>query len=145
MKLATRIAGAEWLLVALLVGVSALSIKLIGTSGQASSRLMRSHARSLRTLAAMREALWAHEIASERIRAKQGRPQEMYEARGRLSRMLGDAKATVTSKRQRLALEAIRHDRRPDDGADHFDGQEAQQHGHGGIHHCLGARELDLV
>jgi nitrogen fixation/metabolism regulation signal transduction histidine kinase len=81
MRLATRIRAFEWLLVALLVSVSALSIELIRSASVKSAQIIRDEFSSLRAAEFLRETLWAYEVSRLRIRLGEARPQEVSEAR----------------------------------------------------------------
>ncbi|MCK6545418.1 hypothetical protein L6R52_06075 [Myxococcota bacterium] len=107
MRLATRIQAFEWLLVALLVGVSALGIELVRSSSLRSAEIIRNDFRSLRTAERLRESLWRFEVARSRTRLGEGRPQEVLEARESFDLALLTAKAERTSSADVEAVVAI--------------------------------------
>lgn len=107
MKLTTRIAGFEWLLIGLLVMVSAVSINLLGSQSSSAAKIIRTDYKMLRTVAQMREALWTHEVANTRVRIGEGRPQELYEARARFSRALEGARGGDLPEEENALVESL--------------------------------------
>lgn len=81
MRLSTRIASFEWLLVGLLVGVSALSVRLLSSETRRASTQIRAAHHTAQVIGRMKQALWAHEVAEERVRLGEGRVQQIGESR----------------------------------------------------------------
>lgn len=86
MRLATRIAAFEWLLVGLLVAVSALSIKLVGDLSETAARVSRKDSATMEVVRGLETALYAHELATARVALQQGSPQLIYAARTQFNR-----------------------------------------------------------
>lgn len=107
MKLATRIQSFEWVLVALLVGVSALGVELVRSSSRRSAEIIRDDFRSLRTAERLRESMWRFEVARARTRLGEGRPQEVLEAREAFEVALKTAKVERTTEADAEALVSV--------------------------------------
>jgi len=106
-NLATRIAAYDWLLVGLLVAVSALGMKLVGSLGEQAATVIRAEGAHADAARRMESALYAHELASARVQLGHGRPEEIYEARSALRRALDAATEAGLATTQLEPIERV--------------------------------------
>ncbi len=113
MRLATRIAGFEWMLVAMLISVCALSIELIGQGSRNNAKIIREDARALELISEMREAIWRYEAAAARIdpedddREAERASRDLYAARSSFARALDQAREASFTAEERSLLDSL--------------------------------------